>query len=200
MRITFLTLLCVSIVLVTPRATPAGTPHVGIYFDPEYTQVTADCHGYEMGYLYVVAEDFNVYVAGVEFSVEYPAEILWLSDMEVPPVTIGNTPTGISMAWPLPQNGFSPILLTKVMILWNCSYCTRGDVPVCVKANPYSGYLRATRYPDYAFVYATVQAAVLCPMCSGPMCAGTAGACPDPPQPPVPIEDMSWGKIKELYR
>lgn len=198
MRIAFRLFLCVSIVLLAVGPVRAGTPHLSIYFDPEYTQTSAECHGYEMGYLYIVAEDFNVFIAGLEFSVDYPPEILWLADYDTPPVTLGNTPTGISMAWALPQNGFSPFQVLRVIFFWDCQQCTRGDIPLCVKAHPYSGYVRATRFPDYDFVYAAVQPACICPMCGlSPMCAGSTCSCPEPP---VPVEEMSWGKIKELYR
>jgi len=199
MRITLWAVRCVSIATLAPGTAGAGTPHLSIYFDPAYTQTSADCygHGYDVGYLYIVAEDFDVFIAGVEFSVEYPTEILWVADYDVPPVTLGQTPTGISMAWALPQNGFSPLLLMRALFLWNCDHCTRGDVPICIRAHPYSGYVRATRFPGYEYVYATVQAACICPMCVGPMCAGSACDCP---QPPVPVEDMSWGRIKGLYR
>jgi len=190
--------LCVSILLLAPGAAPAGTPHLSIYFDAEHTQSSSDCHGYEIGYLYIVAEEFEVFIAGLEFAVDYPPEILWIGDYDCPPVTIGNTPTGISMAWALPQNGFSPFQVLRAAIFWNCEWCIRGDIPICIIAHPFSGYVRATRFPDYDFVYAKGEPAWICPMCaSSAMCAGTLDGCPDLP---VPIEDMSWGKIKELYR
>jgi hypothetical protein len=191
MRIALLGFALALIVLLTPGAAAATAPHLSIYFDPEYTRPWGDCPGYEIAYLYIVAEDFDVYVAGIEFAVEYPTEILWLADYDTPPVTIGTTPAGISMAWPLPQNGFSPFEVVRVIFLWNCDHCGRVDVPLCVKAHPLTGYVRATRFPDYEFVYATVQPACLCP---------TLGEWCVCPEPPVPVEDMSWGKIKELYR
>ena len=202
MRARFLGLVSLAIAFLAPAAVWAGTPRVSIYFDRGYTVQTKDCPGYVVDYLYIVAEDFNIQMAGIEFAVDYPEEILWLSDMEIPPVTLGQTPTGISMGFGLPVNAYSPVLLTKVAIYWNCDHCTRYNVPICPTANPYSGYVRATRFPDYALVYGMIEGAWICPtMClSTPGCVTQSTGCPQPPAPPVPVEDLSWGKIKELYR
>ncbi len=197
-------ILCAAIVLsLLPMAAMSASPgpHVSIYFDEQWTQAYADCPGGpQLGYLYVVAEGFNAFISAIEFRVDYPPQLGWLGDQELPPVAIGNTPTGISMGWTLPQNGFFPLLLTKVAFLWQCPSgdCTgSAEVPVCPNVHPISGFLRAVRYPDQAFIMAGSWGACLCPL----VCLG----CGEPttcvcPELPVPTEPTSWGKIKSLYQ
>ena len=144
-----------------PAAGQNGT--LTVYFDPAWTQRTGECPGPIVGSLYVVAENFDMYVAGIEFKIDYPPCLTWLADLDIPPVTIGSSPNGLSMAWALPQNGYTPFQVMRALVLWNCAGCAVPNQRVSVVAHPVSGYVQAARFPDYAIVEGHGRASVACP-------------------------------------
>jgi hypothetical protein len=167
------------------------TPYLQIYFDSYWTQTAGYCPGYGvLDTLYVVADDLDAFITGIEFRVDYPAETIWVADFDTPPVTLGQTPFGISIAWAIPQNGYQPLLVAKVLIVWNCDDCSSVNIPLCPNVHPTSGYVRAVGFPAYDFIYAGVEAACICPACACCVC----------PEVPVPVEATTWSKIKELFQ
>lgn len=176
--------------LISASPARSETPYVQIYFDRNWTQAFENCPGTGvLDTLYIVANEFNAFIAGIEFSVDYPDELSWIADFDTQPVTLGVTPTGFSTAWAIPQNGYSPFLVAKVLVMWVCDYCGNLDSPLCPNVHPTSGYVRAVRFPDYEFIYATVKPACICPVW-GCTC----------PEIPVAVEKTTWGRIKGLYR
>jgi hypothetical protein len=108
--------------------------------------------------------------------------VTWLADLNKPPVAIGSTPTGLSMGFALPLNGFGTLELLQVQVFWNCSECVDpfNNNQVKVVAHPLTGYLGVTDYPQYNLLPGVGLTALICPM-------------------PVPTEDTTWGKVKAIY-
>lgn len=171
----------------------AQTPHVVVYFDNTMTQQQACCPDAPVGTvaqtLYVVANNFNMWVSAVEYMIEYPPSLMFLGDdVDDGPggtqLRIGQSPTGIGITWPLPANGFNPLLCQKANVLWMCS---AGDLSVVnqllvVKPYPSSGKVRAIRWPDEGEVLGVGLISVICP-----------------DEIVIPVEETTWGGIKALY-
>jgi hypothetical protein len=194
-----LAVITVCLLLVFSLFCPAfsQTPRLQIYFDAQLTQKFAD-PPYAPPYtivdsLYIVAEGFDAYLSAIEYSVDYTPHLLWLTDITTG-LNIGTTPNGIATAWPTPQNAYSPFVVAEVLFLWGFEYCIGSvyDLPLCANGHPATGSIRATRWPDLQLIYATNNAACICPLCTGSSCV-----CPTQP---IPVEDSTWGQIKALYR
>ncbi len=174
------TVWAVVLVGVMAAAACAQTPFIKVYFDPQYQHDVALCPGQVVGDLYVAAVDFNCFISAAEFAVQYPAALMWLADADVPPVTIGQTPTGISMGFGTPRNGFSPVPLCRVMVLWVCSSCVGyGGNLIRVVQHPATGFLGATNFPNNELIPAYGLASMICPE--------------------TPTSDTTWGRVKALY-
>jgi hypothetical protein len=178
----------------------AQVPNVQLYFNGNptyntYSDTQADCElPGTMQNLYVVLQNWNMFVQGVDFSIDYPAAIF--PGGEVPPVNtlvIGNSNAnggtgGVAIAWQLPQNGFDPLLALTVNATWTgaCD-CNGGPSPLVVKGYQYGinpgGKLQpqAVRWPDFAEIDGVGLTSLVCP--------GT-----------IATEETTWGGIKALYR
>ncbi|MEE9269970.1 MAG: hypothetical protein V3V49_06885 [Candidatus Krumholzibacteria bacterium] len=134
--------------------------------------------------LFLVAYNLNCLVTGIDVRVNYPAAIIWIADIDTQPVTIGTTPTGMSMGWAIPQNGFEGVNIATVIFQWDITSCggNRRDLEIGVVGHP----LFATPLePAYAcFQQVPLSAAV----------GLTALICAT-----VPVEESTWGKVKALY-
>jgi len=158
----------------------AQTPYVGVFFDSFYTQQTEDCPGFNvLDELYVAAFNFNVLVGGIQFRILYPNSIQWLADLDTQPVTSGNTRDGIAMGWAIPQNGFAPVFVCRVLINWYCDGCEAPNAAIAVGPHPLRGPIGVTRFPDVVFFEGIGL---------------TSYACPT-----VPTEETTWGQVKSLY-
>jgi hypothetical protein len=158
----------------------AQTPYVAVYFDVPLTRMDEDCpSGGGVDSAFVVARNFNAFIVGIEYSINYGMMVSWISDYWTPPVTIGTTPTGISEGFALPQNAFGALVVTKILFQWNCDGCTVTDDPIIVSPHPLTGFVRAVEYPTYDFIDAVGMTSLICPT--------------------VPVEETSWGQIKSLY-
>jgi hypothetical protein len=168
-------------------AANAQVPFFGVYFD-QWNSVEAlppapasnPCPGFNIpGYLWISLVNSNAFVNGVEFAVSYPPEIIWMADLDIQPVTVGNTPGGFSMGWALPQNGFFNVPVCRVLFLWNCQCCLRPDVPIVVVPHPVTGALGYTDFPTYTYHPAVGLTSLICAS--------------------VPAEETTWGQVKSLY-
>ena len=165
----------------------AQTPFVAVYFDQQLQVESSTCPSAAPGtvsqQLYVAALNFNAFITGIEFQVNYPPELQFLGDV-YPHVGIpvGNTAVGLRYGFTLAQNGNSAILVAVATVIWQCRNCQGGlsDVPVLVGPHPLSGLLQATSFPD--------------PEVTIPGVGLTALICPT-----VPVEETTWGGIKALY-
>jgi len=174
--------LVVVALMATVVAVSAQTPYIAVYFDQYLTQETTVCPGVGVtGTWYVAAKNFNAFLTGAEFAIQYPPAVTWLADLNKPAASIGSTPSGISMGFALPQNGFFPVLLCTPQVFWMCDACVEPYLNnvVRVVANPLTSFLGVTDYPQYNTI----------------PCVGlTAYVCAS-----VPAEETSWGQVKALY-
>lgn len=173
----------------------AQIPNVGVYFDGGYSQMAADCPTNDpltdpqLDILYVVANNFNMWMAAIEYQISYPVSISWQGDLIASnQLKIGNSVVGIAISWPLPANAFGSLLVQRVAIEWACQNTGTVEEPDCgtasqttITVGPYPGSdLRALQWPDNAETLGVGLTSVICP--------GT-----------VPVEETTWGGIKALY-
>jgi hypothetical protein len=176
----------------------AQLPNVGVYFHHDgwggYSQMAADCPAAPAGTVvdqaYVVANNFNMWVVGIEYMIEYPVEVTWNADIIVSgQLKIGQSPTGIAITWQLPQNGFAQLLCQEVLFTWMCEegYCgpdpMPNNIPWVVVPSPYSvsGQVQAVRWPDNGLVTGVGLTSLICPWT-------------------IPTEETTWGGIKAMYK
>lgn len=165
----------------------AQVPNVQVYFDPAYNNTQTNCKpSSTIDTWYVVLNNWNMFVQGVDFSIVYPPAVFWTGDVLPDPLTmasLGNSPTGIAVTWALPQNGFEPLLALKPGVFWlNCD-CNQGPQTVRVngygplgKANP-----TAVQWPLFNEVEGVGMTSLICP-----------GA--------IATDNKTWGGVKALYR
>jgi hypothetical protein len=172
----------------------AQIPNVGVYFHHDgyggYSQMAADCPAAPAGTLvdsvYVVAYNFNMWVIGIEYKIEYPTLVSFMADIITPAqLKIGSSAIGIGITWPLPQNGFGALLCQKALFLWmceadDCVNVLHHNTPWVVVPHPDSGLLRAVRWPDVGTVAGVGLTSLLCPWT-------------------IPTEETTWGGIKAMY-
>ena len=169
----------------------AQIPNVGVYFDNTFTQMSAPCPtdppGTVFQQLYVVANNLNMWVAAIEYKIEYPVSMAWDADIITSDqLRIGNSVVGIGITWPIPANGFGTLLCQKILIEWLCQSDVDGDCGLAndnvlvVVAYPSSGKIRALQWPDNAETIGTGLTSVICPQT-------------------IPVEETTWGGIKALY-
>jgi hypothetical protein len=165
----------------------AQIPNVQVFFTSDWGTYGAthldscppDPPGTVFDSLYVVASNFNMWMSAIEYQVIYPPAIMFLSDNNGG-LNIGTSPTGISTAWPLPQNAYVPLSVNKVYFIYMCQRCYEGtNIPINVVPNPTTGLLQAVRWPDNITVPAIGMVSLICPT--------------------VPTEETTWGNIKALY-
>lgn len=170
-----------AIALVGVSSVSAQTGTIGVYFDAGLSVEAKDCPGPAPGKLYVGAAGFGIQIIGAEYQVIYPPSIIWLADSATPPATLGVSPTGISMGYPLPLNAFGSTLLQTVEILWNCTGCASTNEPIIVVDNPITadpGVL-VVRWPDFALVPGVGLTALVCAT--------------------IPTQETTWGGVKALF-
>lgn len=175
----------------------AQVPHIQIYFDEDFQTTQVDCpsippedYGTVSGWLWVVANNLNMWVSGVEYMIDYPAEVEFVGDFidEHDPVTnpdgtqlkIGQSDVGIGITWhSIPANGWSPVLCQKARYLWWCGDCSVTNIPWDVEPHPQSGKVQAIRFPDNARFDCVGMRSYICAT--------------------VPVEETTWGGVKALY-
>ena len=175
-------LIIVLVFSVVPEAA-AQTPIVKIYFDAEFNADYAFCpdapSGTVVDTMYVVALNFDMWINAVEYQILFPPSMMFLADwVDNSALTIASSPAGIWIAWTVPQSAFEPFLLQKVIFIWRCSDCEGINETVSLVEFPYSGMVRAIRWPDNETVLGV---------------GSTAGICFAPPR------ETTWGQIKALY-
>ena len=173
--------------VVSVTAVSAQTPYIAVYFNDALTQegllatAAESCPGLNVpGELFIAFSNANAWVSAVEFAVDYPPQIVHLADADTQPVTVGQTPNGLSMGWSTPQNGFlSAIFVCRVIFLWNCDGCQATKVPIVVVPHPATNFLGYTDFPNFNQFPAVGLTALFCAT--------------------VPTEDTTWGQVKALY-
>jgi hypothetical protein len=156
-------------------------PYVMLYFDDFYVEGSKDCSDGQVDSAFVVAKNFDLWLQAIEYKVDYPLQMIWISDDVGTSLAIGSTPVGIAQSWPLPQNAYEPYRIAKVIFLWNCfGGCVTTNVPVTIEPHPDTFKLRALRWPDLSEMTAIGMTSLVCAT--------------------IPVEETSWGQIKALYK
>ncbi len=183
----------VALAVVAASTASAQTPYIGVFFDKTGIAMSKDCPGggATLQQLFFILYNTNRNVSAVEFKVVYPPELLWLADQDFPtpdilaPIdrkgtTFGVTPTGVSAAWALPQNGFFPIIIGSALVQWQCSICTVPNSPIDVMGHPlFSVDPRWVDFETNNLHDAIGLRSLVCAI--------------------VPVEETTWGRVKSLY-
>jgi hypothetical protein len=179
--------LAAAFVTVGAMGVSAQTPNIQVYFDSNLSQTAAECQGIGAPQtLYVVANNFNMFLSAVEYSIDYSglSSLFYLADIPVAPLNIGSTATGVASSWNIPQNAFGPMIVMTVLAQWNCDDCAGelANQSIVVEPNPsaLSGQVQAVRWPDNVVVVGLGMTSLVCPG-------------------PVPVAETTWGQIKSLY-
>jgi len=167
----------------------AQVPYVQVYFDSLHTEsVLEECPTDPQGTLYVVAHNWGIWMSGIEYQINYPPEMTFLGDFidEDRQLSIGSSPTGISIAWKnAPGAAFVSLRLQTVSVWYTCDGCQVQNITVTVVKHPVSDptqpnhMVRAVDWPDEADHWGVGMASVICPT--------------------VPVEETTWGGIKAQY-
>ena len=181
MRIATTVVFALVLALVGATLASAQTPFIAVYFDQNFTQIQTVCPGPGFADLYVILANANALVSGAEYQILYPAAMNWIADQNTPPATIGVSPTGISLGFPVPQNGFSAVLLHTVLVQWVCTDCSVTNQQVQVVPNPTNptGKVQWTDWPGFGLFDAVGMQSTVCPT--------------------VATEESTWGQVKALY-
>lgn len=171
----------------------AQVPNIQVYFDPAHTQTQATCPGGAPFSgppveLYVVMNNWNMNIAGVDFSISYPPSLLWLGDNLPDPdtqVLIGNSPTGIAVAYAncCFLNGFQSVEVLRPLVLWGNCDCNQPPQALVVGGYTPLGKTQpsAVRKEDFQEFAGVGMTSLICP-----------GA--------IATEPTTWGQVKALYR
>jgi len=187
--------LVVALVGVLAGSAMAQVPNVQVYFDPAFTQTQAQCPGGAPGTvissLYVVMNNWNMNITGVDFTIIYPPVLTWLADQLPDPstqVSIGTSPAGVAIAYAncCFLNGFAPQLVLMPQVLWGACDCNQGPQSLVVQGYAWgTPYQKATptaiRKEDFAEFPGVGLTSLICP-----------GA--------IATEATTWGQVKALYR
>jgi hypothetical protein len=164
----------------------AQVPTVSAVYDIDTMEMTATCPNAPVGSvidtLWVVAEGFNIWINAIEYTIELPNAFTWLSDIVgTGAISIGNSQTGIGIAYPLPANGYDPLLVQILVFVWMCDACGPAveNSTIVVSGYPSSGKVRAVRWPDLVTVDAIGLTSTVCSL--------------------SPVEQTTWGHIKAMF-
>lgn len=201
--------LVASLVGLMAVAATAQVPNIQVYFNGNtnyntFSDTQANCQSPGTPQdLYVVMNNWNMFIQAVEFSIDYPPALFPLGETApVNTLVIGNSNAdgsstegsgpghgGIAIAWQLPQNGFNQLLALTVHTVWTGSCdCNAPPVSIVVRGQHYAeigvgGYAnpRAVRWPDFAELEGVGMTSLICPGI-------------------VATEQSTWGGVKALYR
>lgn len=185
--------LAVALIGVLAGSAMAQVPNVQVYFDEAVTQTQTNCGvANTLDSLYVVMNNWNFNITGVDFTIEYPSVLTWLADNLPDPATqvaIGNSATGIAIAYAncCPLNGFQSALCLIPTVLWGQCDCNTGPKAVVVHGYGWGTpsiekpYPTAIRKEDYATFEGVGLTSLICPGL-------------------IPVKESTWGQVKALYR
>jgi hypothetical protein len=188
--------LAVALAGVMAGSAVAQVPNIQVYFDPAHTLAQTNCPGTPpfSGLpveLYVVMNNWNMNIAGVDFSIAYPPQMQWLFDNLPDPdtsVMLGNSPTGIAIAYAncCAQDGFQAVEVLRPSILWgvcDCNSAPVGGYPLVVGGYTPLGKTQpsAIRKEDFVEIAGIGMTSLVCPGI-------------------VATEQSTWGQVKALYR
>ena len=180
----------IALICVFAALAKGQVPNVQVYFDAAHTQTQATCgQSGTPTTLYVVMNNWNMNVTGVDFSINYSPGLIWIGDNLPDPLTqvsIGQSPTGIAIAYAnccYLTAGSNPEVLLP-LVLWSPN-CTCAGPPLAVVVGGYAPLGKtqpsAVRKEDFQEFSGIGMTSLICP-----------GA--------IATEPSTWGQVKALYR
>ncbi len=163
----------------------AQTPNVAVYFDEDLQFQQATCPGAPTGTvfqtLYVVANNFGIWLNGIEYQIFYPTQLGFLGDVMVgDAISIGNSAVGIGIAFPTPLEAFTQAVVQKVTVVWMCDVCVdQIEYPIDVMPYPGQPWVRAVEWDDLDLHIGIGMRSLVCAT--------------------TPVQETTWGQIKALY-
>ena len=159
--------LVAAVVLIPVSTATAQLPYVEVTFD-DYGRINSSyCPPSPVfDELSIFAVNFNMWMAAIEYMVDYSVALSYLGDIMVEPgaLAIGNSPTGIAISYPNVGNAWGPFRTQKVSVWWNCSDCAGFEnTRVVVLPHPLSGKVRAVQWPSLSAVDAIGMTSTICP-------------------------------------
>lgn len=186
--------LAVALIGLVAGSAVAQVPNVQVYFDATHTQAQRNCPGAApftlIDSLYVVMNNWNMNITGVDFSIQYPPELVWIADHLVDPsiqASLGNSPGGIAIVYAncCPADGFQNVEVLRPVVVWGVCDCAtaQGPRPIVVGGYTPLGKTQPTavRKEDFALFTGVGMTSLICP---GPIAA----------------QPSTWGQVKALYR
>jgi hypothetical protein len=186
-------LAAVAVVGLLASGAMAQVPFFQVYFDDDsngsYGETQSQCGTVnDPDSVYLVVQNFNMFLAAVEYQIAFPAGMMFVAD-NYPAVTggylnIGDSQSGNAVAYSTPRNGFDPLLISTITVLWTGLCTCPGPQPLVVLPYPnvpIKPQPVGVRWPDYVEVGAVGMTSLICPG-------------------PVSTTPTTWGGIKALYR
>lgn len=181
--------LAVALVGVLAGSAMAQVPNVQVYFNAAHTETQRDCGAPgTLDSLYVVMNNWNMNVTGVDFKVQLPPALIWLGDNLPDPSTqtkIGQSPTGVAIAYAncCYLNGYLSNDVLHVLFLWGQCDCNTGPKSIIVGGYTPAGKTQPTavRKEDFQEFSGVGMTSLICP-----------GV--------IATEPSTWGQVKALYR
>ena len=189
MKRTLVAVIAIALVAVVFGSAVAQVPNVQVYFDASHTQTVTDCGSIgTVATLYVVMNNWNMNITGVDFSIAYPSPLIWLADQLPDPstqVSIGQSPGGIAIAYAncCYLDGFQSVEVLLPLMLWGPCDCYYGPRAVVVGGYSPLGKTQPTaiRKEDFQEFAGVGLTSLLC-------------------YTPFATEPSTWGQVKALYR
>jgi hypothetical protein len=185
-----LVVVCAVVICFGAVGAKAQTPTVQAYWTgglvilPECPVGGDDPFGNPMaGEFYVVAHNWNIWMTAIEYSIVYPPQIMFPTDILANDgwLYLGASQVGISISMPTPVSSWSDVLLETVRFIWNCSGCDVTDIEFRLEGHPDSHAYPLIRAADFYENEHFGQGTSLW------ICFTT------------PVEETTWGGIKALY-
>lgn len=137
-------------------------PTVQIFFDPEFKTTTRDCPPEEtVDTLYVVACNYFAHLSGMEFKIEYPDIMEWVTDFDLIgggfATTIGDSRERLAIGFRQPIWCDEHQLICKVEVKFKCKGCEAANIPITVTN------LAAADWPGFELVPGSGTTSIICP-------------------------------------
>ena len=173
-----LVLLLFSAVFAPVRA--LGTPSIALFFDRALTQTSTVCPesppGTVLDTLFVAASGFTSPIEGIEYSIVFPPELVWIGVIEPENgLKLGDPINGLSMAFFAPMDASSPVVIQEIIVLWLCDGCITTNITIELEAHPLTGLLRAVT-SDLIFEDVVGLPGWVCATCLGCITGETAAS------------------------
>jgi hypothetical protein len=186
--------IAVAFISIGAVSSDAQVPNVQIYFDANLTQTQGLCQGIGIPQtLYVVYQNFNAAISTTEFGIDWGVNgaALWFGgDVHIPGALFlgtswqaGALTDGVTITYPIPQNGFGPMVAMWIQAFWNCDTCDLGGgnfQKIEVKPHDGTGNILCVTFATFQTIHGIGMNAHACP-----------GA--------ISTEEATWGKVKALY-